>query len=145
RATSAIVELMTTPQNARDRWMPDAAAIAGVRQGTDVAVALLRYQPHERLAQDTAYMAGIARTVQLMAHHFAMKQDVGALVTLLEAVPGANTRIAAGVLTGIAGGPADEQGRQRGGPGGWPEGTPAELTAAQRTSLANVARRIPAE
>lgn len=145
RATSAIVELITTPQNAKDRWLPDAAAIAGAKQGTDVALALLRFQPPGRLAEDTAYVAGIQRTVRLITHHFAMKKDVGAVVALLEAVPEANTRIAAGVLTGIAGGPVDEQGRQQGGPGGWPEGETAQLTTQQRAALEGVARRIPAE
>lgn len=145
RAATAIVELITTPRNARDRWLPDAAAIAGVKQGTDVALALLGREIHPRLAQDSAYLAGLGRTVEMMTYHFAMKQDVDALLALLAATPGANTRIAAGVLTGIAGGPEDEQGRRRGGRGGWPEGISPELTAEQRAVLVEAARSAPAE
>ncbi|HEX6938091.1 MAG TPA: PVC-type heme-binding CxxCH protein [Longimicrobiales bacterium] len=145
RAATAIVELITAPGNARDPWLPDAAAIAGVKQGPDVALALLRHRPPARLARDSAYLAGLERAVELMTYHFAMKQNADAVLALLHATPDANPSVAAGVLTGIAGGPVDDEGRQRGGRGGWPEGSPPTLTAEQRAALAETARRAPAE
>ncbi|MGH7573737.1 MAG: PVC-type heme-binding CxxCH protein, partial [Longimicrobiales bacterium] len=41
RAASAILELIMVPQNARDPWLPHAAAIAGAQQGPEFAVELL--------------------------------------------------------------------------------------------------------
>jgi hypothetical protein len=145
RAAASIAEMIMVPQNARDPWLPDAAAIAGVRQGTAVALSLLRWQAPGRLAQDSAYLTGLARTVRMTAHHFAMNENVEATLAFLQALPAANTTIAAGVLEGIAGGPADARGQQRGGPGGWPQGSQPELTAQQRAVLVEVARKVPAE
>lgn len=151
RGADAVVELLREPRNARDRWLPDAAAVAGVRQGPDVALALLRnrYERH-----DSAAVAGIARSVRLMTHHFAGRANTGAIVALLEAVPEAHVAVARSVLSGIAGeaeAAAGPGGPQRPAqwpatlPGGWPEEAAPPLTSAQRAALAAAARRAPAE
>lgn len=144
RAASSIVDLITVPQNARDPWLPHAAAIAGVKQGPDVALALLRNTQGTRTMRgtpDSTYLDGIRTTVRLMTHYFAAQENADAVVALLKAVPQAHPGIASGVLTGIAGEGADgDGGRRRGGPGGWPEEKPPALTGAQRAALAEAAR-----
>ncbi|MGH7500480.1 MAG: PVC-type heme-binding CxxCH protein [Longimicrobiales bacterium] len=142
RAASAIVALITVPRNARDRWLPDAAAIAGAKQGPNVALSLLNSQP---LARDTAYLTGLGTAVRLMAHSFATQENTAAVVALLEAVPQANPLIANGVLIGIVGEAPDDEGRQRRGPGGWPEESPPTLTAEQRSALAAAGRAASPE
>ncbi len=138
RAAAAIVEVMSVPRNARDPWLPDAAAIAGVKQGPDVALELMRRQPQNA---DSAWYAGIGRTVRLMAHHFAAREDVAATVALLAAVPSANPQVASAVLVGIVGEPQTEG--RRGSPGGWPEESPPTLTAEQRNALVQAAQASP--
>jgi hypothetical protein len=140
RAAAAIVDLISVPRNARDRWLPDAAAIAGVKQGPDAALALMRRQPQ---GADSAWFAGIGRTVRLMAQHFAAREDIAATVALLAAAPEANPAVAAAVVIGIVG---EEPGEgRRGSPGGWPEEAPPTLTAAHRTALVEAARAASTE
>jgi hypothetical protein len=62
------------------------------------------------------------------------------VITLLEAVPQANAMIASGVVAGVVGEAPDAEGRQRGGPGGWPEEAAPTLTAQQRAALQRAAR-----
>lgn len=157
RAASAIADLILVPQNARDRWLPDAAAIAGVQQGPDFAVALLtrtgeigqdgaRGRP---AGQDSAYLAGLRNTIQLMVRHYAAKEDASAVVALLVAVPQANPTVASGVFTAIAG-MGGNQGAQRGGrgrgfAGSWPEDSAPQLTPEQRAALVEAARAAAPE
>jgi putative membrane-bound dehydrogenase-like protein len=143
RAAAAIVDLITGPQNARDQWLPDAAAIAGAKQGPEVALALLQSR---RARQDSTYLAGIRTTVRLMTYYFAAQENADAVVALLQAVPQAHPSVASGVLTGIAGDAVDgDGGRRRDGPGGWPEERPPALTGEQRAALAEAGRAAPPE
>jgi putative membrane-bound dehydrogenase-like protein len=150
RTANAIVDLITVPQNARDRWMPEAAAIAGVKQGPGVALRLL--EPPQRQGpaqQDSAYLNGLRTTVRLMAHNFAMNENADAVVELVRALPRANAIVAEGVIIGVVGeAPREGQGgnRGRGGsPGGWPEEKPPTLTAEQRTALGQVYTAVSPE
>src|SRR5690606_14330556 len=142
RGVAAVVDLIAAPQNARDPWLPDAAAIAGVKQGPEVALALLRRQPAGPASRDSAYLAGIATTVRLMTYHFAAQENTAAVVALLAAAPQANPVIASGVLVGIAGTGEVAQGQRgrRGFPGGWPEDRPPVLSAGQREALVEAVR-----
>jgi len=146
RAVDAVVELITVPGNARDRWLPDAAAMAGIQQGPDAALALLR---RERLpVRDSAAMAGIQTTLRRMTIHFAARENTAAVVALLQAVPEADPALAEAVFVGIAGIAADGEQRGRRGidtRGGWPEEQPPTLTAEQRSALAAAARSAPPE
>jgi hypothetical protein len=137
RAAAAITAVLSVPQNGRDPWIPEAAAIAGAKQGPDVALGLLGADP---AARDTAYLTGMRNAVRLMTHGFSAQRNTAAVVALLEAIPAADPIIAAGVFTGIVGEAPDAEGRQRGGPGGWPEEEAPTLTAEQRASLAAAAR-----
>jgi hypothetical protein len=151
RAADAIVELIVVPGNARDPWLPDAAAIAGVKQGPEVALALMQRRPPRQAAQDTAYLTGISTAVRRMTHYFASKENTAAIVSLLQATAQTHPIIGNGVLVGIAGegerpGQQGQQQRRGGGPpGGWPEEKAPTLTAEQRTALAEARRAAPPE
>ena len=150
RAADAIVELIVVPDNARDPWLPDAAAVAGVKQGPEVALALLQRRAPRQAAQDTAYLRGISTTVRRMTYYFAAKENTAAIVALLQATSQAHPIIGSGVLVGIAGegeqaGQGQQQRRGGGSPGGWPEEKAPALTAEQRTALAEARRAAPAE
>lgn len=155
RAATAITELIMVPQNARDPWLPHAAAIAGVQQGPDFGVALLERTGElteaggdamdRRPAPDSAYLAGLQTTVRMIASHYAGEQDANTIVSMLMAIPNANSVVASGVLTAIAGAGADEgEDRRRPGmAGSWPEGQAPELSPEQRSALAATAQAAP--
>jgi putative membrane-bound dehydrogenase-like protein len=144
RASAAILDLIFVPQNARDPWMPDAAAIAGVKQGPDFLPAFLQ----RRAPTDSAAIAGLRNSAALMTRHYATTANTAAVVAILTAIPQANPVIAAGVLDAIA---PPASGNRGGGPPpgargpGWPEDQPPVLTAEQRTALAAAARAASPE
>jgi hypothetical protein len=122
RSAAAVAELLATPQNLRDRWMPDAIGIAGAKQGFE----FLAEQVARGVTQDSASVAGVGRAVQLMSFYHASHADVPTVLALFETVPTAQSPVVArGVLEGIA--------------LGWPEETPPSLSAAQRERLAEIA------
>jgi len=145
RASRAILDLIYVPQNARDPWLPDAAAIAGAKQGPEFMAEFLQRRP----PGDSAAVAGLRNAAVLMTRHFATNANAAAIVSILTAVPQANAVIAAGVLDAIA---PPAQGQRGGGAGaqaargpGWPEERPPVLTAEQRTALAAAARAAAPE
>ncbi len=148
RAARAIGDLIFVPQNARDPWLPDAAAIAGVKQGPDFLVEFLQRRP---TGSDSAMLAGLRSAAVLMTRHYASNAQAGAVVGALLALPQAHPVLAAGVLDAIApppptGGPGSGNPAARGGFGaGWPEDQPPTLTASQRAALAEAARGAPPE
>lgn len=145
RGAAAVRQVIMTPQNGRDRWMPDAVAIAAVRQAPDLALELLQSRP---AAMDSAYLAGARTVVQFLTRYHASQRDTGRIVALLTAAPQANAVLAEGVFEGIAG--AAQGGRQfrsewRGNQGGWPDDDPPTLTAEQRNAIAAAARAASPE
>jgi hypothetical protein len=118
RTASAITEMLFTPDNARDAWMPDAAAIAGAKQPLEFLRDVMRRRVP---AGDSVYVAGIRRAVNTIARTHAADTNATAMVMLIETVPQANPVVAVGLLDGIA--------------MGWPEETPPRFTDAQRATL----------
>jgi putative membrane-bound dehydrogenase-like protein len=125
RAAAAIANLIVTGADARDPWIPDAVAMAGVRQGPEL---LRRLMGGAAPAADSLALAGMARAVQHMARHFAARAEPAIMVPLVATVPGAAAALAIALLEGIA--------------QGWPEETPPALTAEQRVALAAAARGV---
>ncbi len=140
RGAEAVRQVIMSPQNARDRWMPDAVAIAAVRQAPDLALELLQNRP---AAGDSAYLAGTRTVVQFLTRYHASQQDVDRIVALLTAVPQADAQLAEGVFDGIAGG---VQGARpfrdewRGNQAGWPENSPPALSPDQKSAIGAAAR-----
>jgi hypothetical protein len=123
RAAAAIGDILFHAESARDPWLPDAAAIAGVKQGQ---LFLLGLMTRRVTATDSVAHAGMRRAMELMARHFAVAAQPEPVIALIEAVPTAHPALAVGVLNGIA--------------LGWPEERTPPLTVAQRASLAAAAR-----
>jgi hypothetical protein len=125
RATAAVAEVLFAPRSARDRWMVDAAAMAGAAQGPAFTVQVLERE----LPDDSASVAGVGRAVELMSRHHATAGDAAAVVPLIVAVEEAHAVLGAAVLEGIA--------------DGWPEEQQPTLTAEQRAALQAAAAGAP--
>jgi hypothetical protein len=123
RAAAAISDVFAFAENARDPWMPDAVAMAAVKQGPEFLGALLQRRVP---TQDTLVLGGMRRAVGYIARSHAAAADVPTVVAMIGAVPQANPAVAVGVLDGIA--------------LGWPADQPPQLTAEQRAALAAAAR-----
>jgi uncharacterized protein len=124
RASAAVTEVLRVPANARDAWLPDAAAIAGARQGPAFLAELLaRSFP----GGDPDALAGVARAVGRMARYHATAANPAVAVRLIEAVPELQVPLAEALLAGFA--------------DGWPFERPPSLSPAQRQALAEAARR----
>jgi hypothetical protein len=129
RAATAVLDLIVHPENARDPWIPDAAAMAAVKQGGPnfVRDVLARRLP----AGDSVAMRGIARTVNKVARVYAAQENTATVVSIIENIPQASPVIAIGLLNGIA--------------LGWPEEKPPQLSDVQRAALATAARGAAGE
>jgi hypothetical protein len=119
RAATAVADLITHPENARDPWIPDAAAMAAVQHGG----APLTYDILERRipASDSVALRGVARTLAKIARVYAAREDVASTVAIIQAVPRADPRVAVTMLDAIA--------------QSWPEEKTPQLTDAQRERL----------
>jgi hypothetical protein len=117
REAAAIGDMIANAANARDAWIPDAAAMAGAKQPPDFLRALvMRQMPDDSLA-----LAGVRRTILKIARTHATQANVTTVVSLIETVPLSDTAAAIAMLDGIA--------------EGWPEEQPPGLSAEQRAAL----------
>ncbi|HJU75513.1 MAG TPA: PVC-type heme-binding CxxCH protein [Gemmatimonadaceae bacterium] len=124
KGAAALLDVISFAENARDAWIPDAVAMAAVQQR---GAPFVRDLIAARLpATDSLAMRGIARTVNKVARVYAAREDVGAVVSLIETVPQAHPRLALALLDGVA--------------QSWPEEKPPQLTDAQGLALVNAAR-----
>lgn len=125
RAAEVIGEVLRTPANARDPWLPDAAGIAGAHQGVDFLLEVLGGE----LPSDSASARGIGRAARMMARYHASAASAETALVLVEAATSPPALVGAATLEGIA--------------TGWPEGSPPDLSGAQRARLSAAARRAP--
>jgi putative membrane-bound dehydrogenase-like protein len=124
RAAAALSDVIAFPENARDPWIPDAVAIAGVRQGPEFLTGLIR----RRAPADSLGIAGMQRAVGKLARSLAAGQDAALVVGLIRSAGenGVTSPLALALVNGIA--------------EGWPEEQPPTLSSEQRTALEAVAR-----
>lgn len=123
RATSALADIITLPANARDPWIPDAVAMAGIKQGPDFLVDLLRRRVP---AADSLAVNGMRRAVAKLARYYAAQQDAATVVELISTVPQDTPQLALGMLNGIA--------------DGWPPESAPQLKPEQRAMLVTAAQ-----
>jgi hypothetical protein len=128
RVAASIGDVFWSTDNARDPWIPDAVAMAGVKQGPEFLRQLIvrRIPPNDSLAT-----AGMRRAVQKMARYHGAQANSGTVVSLIEVIPRANVGLAIALLDGIA--------------QGWPEERPPQLAPEQRAALAAAARQSSTE
>lgn len=98
-AGEALVAAMLRPENANDRWIPEAATCAAANQGESFLLAVVkRPEPSTKLNE----------TAAIVAEHVARGGHAAALPPVLEALKTANSKTAAAMLAGFANGwPAD--------------------------------------
>jgi hypothetical protein len=122
RHARAIADVILSADNARDPWMPDAAAMAGARQGPGFVAELLA----RRMPTDSATLAGVRRSVQKLARHHAITMDAATVISFVELAPKVPPVVATGIVAGIT--------------QGWAEEKPPTLSDAQRAALRTAAR-----
>ncbi len=120
RIAAALEDVLFTPANARDRWIPDAVGLAGARQGRAFLFDVLAHDMPE--ADDQ--LAGIARAVRLMSRSEATSADLSAAMALVQQVPVLAPPVGQAVLEGIA--------------AGWPAGAPPTLGEVDELVLRSV-------
>lgn len=125
RVAATVGEILRSPVNLQDPWLPDAGAIAGARQGLDFLLDLVADAPRE----DSTATAGLARATHLMARFHASDGDVEAAVSIVQAATAVAEPVGVAMVEGIG--------------AGWPEGDGPSLTAEQRTRLARASRMAP--
>ena len=124
RAQTAVADVITHPGNARDPWIPDAAAIAGIPFGP----AFLKDLASRRAPTDSVAVAGMRRTIHKIARHHALEKDIPRVVDLVAAVPRSTPAFAEAMLNGLA--------------EGWPQDTtsaPPAFTPEQKSALVTAA------
>ena len=127
RIATTIAQTIAVPANARDPWIPDAAAVAGARQGPEFLTRLLGARP----PADSIAVAGLGRTISKVARYQATGKDASTIVGFIATIPVTAPPFAIALLNGIA--------------EGWPEEQPPSLSAEQRTALHDAAQGASAE
>jgi uncharacterized protein len=122
RAGQAIAEMLVRPENAKDRWIPDAATAAAAR-----------HDIHFLKAVATGKQTHVSRTLEVVgvvAEHYARGgkgEDLDGLVT---ALAGGEKKVTEAIVAGLA--------------KGWPKGKAVTLTASTTQSLEKLLVRLSA-
>lgn len=101
QAGEAVAELLLIPDNATDRWIRDASAIAGARHGVGFMRRMLREDIRH---SDSTYVANLQFALGTASAHNAATRSPDDLFLLLDAVSEADTALAAAFLDGLLGG-----------------------------------------
>jgi putative membrane-bound dehydrogenase-like protein len=115
-------------RNVEDAWIPDAVAIAALKQTPSFVMDVLS---RPLASTDSAYVDGIGRMVTLATRSYAVQgpAQTGPVVDFIAMVPRVDPVIGMAILNGVL------QGNN-----GWPANQPPTLTAAQREALSAAAR-----
>ncbi len=120
RAGAAIAKMIVRPENASDRWIPDAATSAAARHD----LAFLRAFAGVK----EAVPARAADVVAVVSEHYARGGPADSVGTLVTAFAGAEPAIVEGIVTGIA--------------KGWPRAKTATLSAETEDALRQLLPRL---
>jgi len=120
-AAADILATITQPENANDRWIPDAATAAAANQGGSFLKAV---------AKSDQVDAKVLNLVAIVTEHYARGGPVDSIADLLPAIENAQPQIAEAIVTGLA--------------KGWPQDKKPQITAAVDESLARLIEKLPA-
>ncbi len=120
RAGEAVAEFVLAPENVNDRWIRDAATIAGARHSSGFLHHLLRQDLGDRRT-DSTYVAGLRQAVGRVAAHNAAVTPPDFIVPLLAEIRSAEPALTEAFLSGLA--------------SNWPEGEAPSLSSEQRSML----------
>lgn len=101
RAGSAVAELALIPENANDRWISDAASIAGARHSSGFLQRMLRADLGD-LRSDTSYVANLRRVVGTAAADYAAREPSGGLTAYSRELHEADPILAGAFVDGVA-------------------------------------------
>lgn len=120
RAGEGIAELLLVPKNANDRWIRDAATIAGARHSTGFLRRMLREELDEHRG-DSLYLANIRHAIGTVTAHQAAQASSSLLDPLLHGVGAADPVLAAAFLDAVV--------------ANWPAGEAPPMAAGERAAL----------
>ncbi|HVC92537.1 MAG TPA: PVC-type heme-binding CxxCH protein, partial [Pirellulales bacterium] len=105
-AAAAVAVVLTQPDNARDRWIPDAAIAAAAANDSQFLMAVA--------ARDSAGEANdvLLQATARVAEHYARGAPSGSVGTLLIGLAGAQPRVADTIVAGLAAGWPKDQGAE---------------------------------
>ena len=122
-AAEAVSVALLDPENATDRWLPDAITSAAAAHARSFLFATI----HQPKKPNEATLKALA----IVAEHFARGDDPSAVSLLRDLRPSANPDTLAIVLGGLA--------------KGWPKNSAIKLSSDQEEALGGVFKRLPAE
>lgn len=130
REVASLTDVITFPGNARDPWIPDAAAMAGAKLGPAFLGAILS----ARVPNDSLATAGMRRTVQKLGRIHAVDKNLDVVTELITASRTATPPLGVALVNGIA--------------EGWPldsAAAPPAFSPKQKAALVAAANGAPAD
>ncbi len=121
-AAAVLSAALLDPQNATDRWLPDAITAAAAAHARSYLFATI----HQPKKPNDATLKALA----IVAEHFARGDDPSAVSLLRDLRPNANVETLAIVLGGLA--------------KGWPKSSALKLSGDQEEALVAVFKQLPA-
>lgn len=115
----AVHELLMSPENDKDRWIPPAATCAAARHSTGFLAAA----PAAKTNTDA-----VRRVVRIVAEHYARGENIGDISDVLNRLKNAESADADVLLEGLA--------------AGWPKGKTPKLDETTRDNLVAVMPRL---
>ncbi len=123
-AAPAIWKAMQAPQNAEDRWIPEAATAAAAKNDTAFIRAILT-------GRDSSLTGRVGDLVKVVTTHYAERGATESVVATLSSLPEASPQAATIVLEGLV--------------EGWPREVAPSLTDAEKDQLETVMDALPEE
>jgi len=124
----AAAEMLISSENARDRWLRDAIAIAGSQNDQSFVSHILKKRIPEQA--DSTYKANVDFTVQQVSKRFASEGDTSnEIIEYLSLLENGDTTIGNAFLTGIA--------------EGWQEGQQPSFNTRKRNQLREIGESLP--
>ncbi|HEY1603189.1 MAG TPA: PVC-type heme-binding CxxCH protein [Pirellulales bacterium] len=120
---SAMVELLSQPETAKDRWIPLAATSAAARAAADFIFVAARAGVPEPAPKP------LVATIRTVAEHYARSMPSSAVAEMLNALADADPSIASAAVAGLA--------------AGWPTDAPPEINKDLEAGFARLLRRLP--
>ncbi|HVU86896.1 MAG TPA: PVC-type heme-binding CxxCH protein [Pirellulales bacterium] len=117
----ALVEFLSSPDVAQDRWLPLAATCAAARNDAPFLDAIATF--------NGAPPAPLLTAARVVAEHFARGKPGDAVAPLLARLPEADVAISTALIGGLA--------------AGWPEGAPPTIGKPLEEALAATLRALP--
>jgi putative membrane-bound dehydrogenase-like protein len=122
KAATAVVEALERPENATDRWIPDAATSAAARNAEPFLRALATAkQPSAKLLE----------VVAVVAEHYARGGPVDSVGSVVAKLADADPAVIDAAVRGLL--------------KGWPASQPPKLDASLEKDLGRLAAKLPAE